>query len=286
MGIWNAGLYDDDNAADLKTTLALVCKVPGDGDRLLNIVSEATGAKSDDGEDAWYWLVLADQFEKRGLASERVRARALALIEGGADLAHARANGADDTYLNKRAAVLAELGARIRAPRPLKPVKKAGKPPELVLQTGQVYAFPTMDGRAWTPYRPANAAPFAPDGWGALVVLDTGRAFGWLPWVALASLTVDPGRKPTLEQAVQGRLIPHLQTQGAGRYVPKRAHAAGLGLELLGEVRLDPRKVAPHLSTLPVAAAIALDWTICYGALRPETRNVPVECELASLLAQ
>lgn len=96
--------------------------------------------------------------------------------------------------------------------------------------------------------------------------------------------TVDPARKPTLEEAVQGRLIPHLQTNGAGRYVPKRAHAKGLGLELLGVVRFDPAKVAPQLSTWPIATAISFDWTICYGAISPETRNVPVVCALATLI--
>lgn len=285
MGTWNAGLYDSDEAADLKKALALVCKVPGDGDRLLEILTEVTGVRASGADDAWYWLVLADQFEKRGLACERVRLRALAIIDEGIDLAHAQGSGADANYLAKRGAVLDELAARLRAPRPLKPVKKAGNAPAMVLQTGEVYAFPTMEGRAWTPYRLPGAAPFAPDGWGALVVLDTGRAFGWLPWVALASLTVDAVRKPTLEDALKGRLIPHLQTDGAGRYVPKRAHAAGLGLELLGTVIFDPAKVAPQLSTWPVSTAIEFDWTICYAALKPDTGNVPVVCELASLIA-
>lgn len=284
MGSWNAGLYDSDAAADLKSTLALVCKVPGDGEQLFAILAQLHGPMLSGADDAWYWLVLADQFEKRGLACAQVQARALDIIGSGEDLDHAREAGADDKFLSKRAAVLDELATRLRSPRPLKPVKKAGKAPELVLETGEVYAFPTMAGRAWHPYRLPNAGPFEADGWGALVVLATGRAFGWLPWVALASLTGDPARKPTLADALRGRLIPHPQTAGAGRFVPKRAHAKGLGLELLGRIRLDAGKVAPELSTLPVSTAIEHDWTICYGALNPAIGKVQLGCELASLL--
>jgi hypothetical protein len=284
MGTWNAGLYDNDEAADLKNTLALVAKVPGDGDQLFRILGELHGAMADGGEDAWYWLALADQFEKRGLACETVQSQALAIIDGGFDLAHARDSGADEKFLKKRAAVLGELAARIRNPRPVKPVKQAGKAPEMVLETGEVHAFPTMGGKAWNPYRLPSAGPFEPDGWGALVVLDTGRAFDWLPWVGLAALTIDPSRKPTLEDALKARLIPHPQTHGAGRFIPKRAHAKGLGLELLGHIRLDAEKVKAQMSTLPVSNAFELDWTICYAALNPVIANVQLGCELTALV--
>lgn len=282
MGTWNAGLYDSDSAADLKNTLALLCKVPANGERLLDLLTELLGVSET--TDAQYWLVVADQFEKRGLHSARVQAHALALIDDGIALAQARDSGADAAFLKKRASVLTELGARLRSPRPCKARKTPSKAPEMVLQTGEVYAFPTCGGRAWHPYRLADAAPFVADGWGALVVLDSGRVFDWLPWVALASLTVDSARKPSLADALAGQLIFHLQTDGAGRFVPKRAHAKGLGLERLGTVVLDPGLVAPHLSTMPVQAAIELDWTICYGAIKPESRHVPLGCCLASLI--
>lgn len=267
MGTWGAALYDDDEAADLKNAIALISKVPGDGDRLLEILERQQEATATDGLDGPFWLVVADQFERRGIACARATETALRIIDAGTDLAACRDRGADDSFLRARAKVLDELAARLRAPRPAKPRRGAGKPPPLVLATGEIYSFRTMAGRAWHPYRLDSAGPFVPDGWGALIVLDTGRAFDWLPWVALAALDVRPDEPPTLAEAIHGRLIFHPQTHGAGRFVPKPAHAKGLGLQLLGQVELDAGRVAPLLSKWPISQAIQFDWTIAYGAL-------------------
>ncbi len=49
---------------------------------------EPTAANNpDDEEHTTFWLVLADQFAKRGIACERVRDKALRIIDDGADLA-------------------------------------------------------------------------------------------------------------------------------------------------------------------------------------------------------
>lgn len=268
MGTWGSALYDNDAASDLKTTVALVAKVPGDGDRLLGILEEAHGSADPADEDgALFWLVVADQFEKRGIVCRRAASMALQVIDSDADLVACKEKGADEKFLRARAKVLQELRERLRQPRPAKAVRKAGKPPPLVLSTGEIYAFPTMSGKAWHPYRLASAGTFVPDGWGALVVLACGRAFEWLPWLALASLTVRTDKRPTLGEALGARLIPHRQTNGAGRFIPKPAHAKGLGLESLGNVALDAALVEPHLSSWSVATAVQFDWTIAYAAL-------------------
>jgi hypothetical protein len=270
MGTWGASLYDDDTASDLKTSVALICKVPAGGNRLLELLRQThTGIDPDDqeGDGTLFWLVAADQFEKKGIACPEAAETALRIIDSGTSLAVCKANGADEKFLKARQKGLLELAARLRQPRPVKAPSKAGKLPPLVLETGQIYAFPTQAHRAWHPYRLDSAGPFVPDGWGALVVLATGRAFEWLPWVALAALTVNPDIKPTLADALQGKLIPHPQTNGAARFAPKPAHAKGLGLSLLGAIELDHERVRPHLSKWPVEKAIQYDWTIAYGAL-------------------
>ena len=164
MGAWGSALYDNDAASDLKNTVALVAKVPGDGDRLLGILEEAHGSADPADEDgALFWLVVADQFEKRGIVCRRAASMALQVIDSDADLVACKEKGADEKFLRARAKVLQELRERLRQPRPAKAVRKAGKPPPLVLSTGEIYAFPTMSGKAWHPYRLASAGTFVPD---------------------------------------------------------------------------------------------------------------------------
>ena len=283
MGTWGAALYDDDAAGDLKNAIALLAKVPVDGNRMLEMLKAFQGdVDLSESGGSLFWLVTADQFEKRGIDCREAIDTALRVIDSGVDLADFADRGADEKLVQARRKVLLELEGRLRNPRPTKAHRKAGKPPPLVLDVGQVFAFPTMARRAWHPYRLPDAGPFVPDGWGALVVLATGRAFDWLPWVAVAGLTVDPGRRSSLEEALDARIVPHPQTDGVGRYVPKAAHAKGLGIELLGKVMIDDAKVQPHLSKWPIETAIQYDWTIAYGALTGNA--VPKDAEPGAVL--
>jgi hypothetical protein len=143
-----------------------------------------------------------------------------------------------------------------------------------------------MNGIGWSPNRLPYLPPFAANEWGAMVVLASGRAFDWLPWCALASLAVDPTVKPTLADVMGARLITHLQTNGAGIFVPKLAHAKGLGLQLLGSIELDPASVKPTLSKWGAERAVQMDWTISYAAYSASCKGLPIGCELASLIVK
>jgi hypothetical protein len=285
MGTWGAALYDDDSASDLRDTIASVCKVPVSGDRLLGILKEMQGECDPTDEDgALFWLVVADQFEKRRIECREASAMALDIIDRGLNLEHAREAGADERFLKKRAAVLQQLAERLRVPRPVRPRVGPRKPPPLVLGTGEIYAFQTMKGRAWHPYRLRCEGPFAPDGWGAMVVLATGRAFDWVPWVSLASLELNEQRKPTLGEALAARLMLQVETDGAGRYIPKRSHARGMNLELLGRVELDSALVEPILSTWRLSRAVRCDWSVCLAGFGAKFTGNPRGPLLSSLL--
>lgn len=186
MGSWGPGLYDDDHAADLKNAIALLCKVPGEGAWLLEkLKAMHYHGHSDDVDNTIFWLVVADQFERKGIACEEASVTALGIIASGLDLAHAQDLNADEKFLKKRGHVLEELAGRLRAPRAIRSKPRPAKAPDMVLATGEIYVFPTMKRRGWHPYRTDRDGPFVPDGWGAMVVLATGRAFDWLPWCAL-----------------------------------------------------------------------------------------------------
>src|SRR5438552_2193801 len=110
MGTWGASLYDDDDASDLRDTLSFVCKVPVSGDRLVELLKGIHGdcdPKDEDG--ALFWLITADQFERRGIECKEAASTAWSVIESGSDLLWAREKGADDTFIRKRKVVLEDL---------------------------------------------------------------------------------------------------------------------------------------------------------------------------------
>jgi hypothetical protein len=249
MGTWGVGLYSDDSAADLKNTLALLTQLPVDGDRLLDIVIDAYGDSVEltaDGGPA-FWLVVADQFERKGIRSARAFQQARKAIDTGADLRDLEARGMPAKDLKKRAAVLAELDRRLQSPRPERARPKATKPPDFVVDIGEVYAFPTMGRQAFNAwYSSWEQAKFEPDGWGAMLVLGRGRVFDWLPWCAVASLTVDPSREPSLDAAASAHLIGDARE---ALCVPRKTHLAKMKMRLLGKLDLDDAKAAAAIAT-------------------------------------
>src|SRR5256885_1954989 len=89
MGAWGAGLYSSDMAGDIRAVINSALRLPLDEDRIVEILSgcERRAASDPDNEDhTTFWLVLADQFEKRGIAHAPTRQKALAIIERGDDL--------------------------------------------------------------------------------------------------------------------------------------------------------------------------------------------------------
>ncbi len=285
MGTWGASIYADDKACDLRDTVSLICKVPVPGNRLLDLLKETCGdCDPADEEGGLFWLVTADQFERRGIECHEVASKALSIIESGLDLVWAKERGADSTFLRKRSLVLKDLAKRLKSPREFRPRTPPRNPPPMVITTGGIYSFPTMNGCAHSPYRLPQDGPFKPDGWGALVALATGRAFDWIPWVAIASLELKTNRKITLEEASRARLIFHSQTSGAGRFIPKSSHARTMGLELLGQVSLDARLVKPHISKWSVARAVEYDWSIVGGAISSKSKLSPRGPKLSSLI--
>ena len=85
MGVWGTGLYSGDFAKDLSSAARAVSQLPFDGERLAELlcsVEPGAANNSSDEDHTTFWLVVADQFAKRGIACERVRKRALAIIDG------------------------------------------------------------------------------------------------------------------------------------------------------------------------------------------------------------
>lgn len=269
MGEWGVGLYQGDTAADLRNTISLLAKLPASGERLLEILLEThgEGVTFDDEDGPTFWLVVADQFERRGIACPEVFERALAAIDTGADLRDWERRDASPSDLKKRAKVLQTLAERLRAPRPLRPRPTGKRPPPLLVDVGEVYRFPAMGRASFNPWFPNwEAGRFQPDGWGALLIVACGRVFDWFPWCAYASLTVDAARKPSLEDAARA----HCTSEAAQLSIPRRSHMKRLAMELLGRLPIDAEKAAKAVPprTTPQYALVA-GWSFYPHAWEP-----------------
>ena len=118
MGAWGGGIYASDFAVDLRGTIKGVLRAPLSDDELAAEIWNAHGAGASDIEALDYWLVLADQFERRGVPHKEVFERARAIIARGEDLAALKELAADPRTIASRRRETAQLMERLRRPRP------------------------------------------------------------------------------------------------------------------------------------------------------------------------
>jgi hypothetical protein len=227
-------------------------------DALVDLLCEAeaqAAANPSDEDHTVFWLVLADQFEKRSLFSRRVRDAAVAIIEGGRDAAMMRALGMTEADLRRRAGKLLELRARIAAqPEATRPRKTLSEPEPYVFAVGGVYAYPTRQGCLINPYmtsRQFDRTTWQPDGVGLLLVLGRGRAFDYLAWYSGATTTV--ASFPTAPD--RDSLIREVRWHAPAIYgncTPKRF--GKMEMRELGVFAIDPERRAhffPYLADAP-----------------------------------
>jgi hypothetical protein len=284
MGAWGTGLYSGDFATDLRAVVAAVSRLPLDEEGLVEAVCAAERIAADnpaDEDHAIFWLVLADQFEKRGIFSARVRDMALAIIDGGKDAEMMQKLGMKPADVRKRAANLSELRARIVAqPMASKPRKIMPGPEPYVLDAGGVYAYPTRGGEPINPFMGAKSfdrAAWRPDGLGLMLVIGRGRAFDHLAWYhAVTSIEVVPAvpERTTLVGEVRwGR--PIYGTLSSAHY--RKMELAQIGVFPINQSRI--AHFFPHLAPGTTFAiqdiSLANDMAIRGLDLRPRRWRRP-----------
>ena len=248
MGVWGAGLYSGDFALDLRAAVGAVVRLPVDPDRIVEILSgmepSAAGDPNDE-EHATFWLVVADQFARRGIAHEPVRRRALQIIDAGADRTALERLGMRPADIGKRLGILAQLRERIAGPITGGRRRVLAKPQPFLAEIGDVLVYPTCNGKCINPYlasrahdrqhTPQGPAPWAQDGWGAIVVIDRGRAFDFLAWYRPVTLAHSTGEKPSLE-VLRTELPWRLGAPGT----LSASHVRKMELERIGAFAIDP----------------------------------------------
>ena len=251
MGVFGTGLYSDDFALDLCSTIRAVLRLPFDPDKLVDVLSgtqPSAANNPNDEEHTTFWLVVADQFAKRDVACDSVRRKALAIIDGGSDLATLENLGMNRSDLRKRRRMLDELRARIVAvPTTSKPRNVLRKPQPLLMEVGDVLVYPTCGGKNINPYYRSKEenihytnngpGPWKQDGWGAMVILDCGRAFDYLSWYRPATLAETRIEKPSLNSS-RGALLWNLESPGTC----SASHFRKMELEKIGVLSVDREK--------------------------------------------
>lgn len=260
-GCWGTGLYSNDTAADLRPVIGAIVKLPLDEDKLVETIKGAFPQAANDPDDedyATFWLVLADQFHKKGIASPQVFDQALEIIDNGSDLRMAAELGMDASELRRQGGMLQALREKISKPVVVKSRKTLKKPQPLIMEIGDVLFYPVAEdwaehkghsiyegGFSLSPRNPYfTETELEEDGWtqvdwGAVVIVDCGRAFGYLSWyrplIACSPLRVKV--KPNYESIMRPR---RWRFGLAGTC--SKSHFERMKLEMAGNVEIDRRK--------------------------------------------
>jgi hypothetical protein len=201
MGTWGVGLYQSDDASDLRDEFREVVRAPWDGDRLR---AWAQDAYPDDSTDLR--LALADLFWSYGIDHHDVFAKALEVVDGGADLDSKRRLGMSERDLKKRSTILDQLAAKLRSTN-LKPRNRRmiEAPEPFLFAPGDCLIYPTSEGRVRNPYvSPAREAAFYTahawerDGWAAAITLGCVHRFETFARYLVAVLRHDDETEPAL----------------------------------------------------------------------------------------
>lgn len=254
MGAWDVTLYGGDAALDVRGGLELWLRIPGSADELVAAMTAGAPASLDPGDEDYptFWLALADQFHRYGIAHAETFRRARQVIEGGLDLAAQRALGLDAEGLAARGAMLQGLLAAWSHPHPRPRRRKLlSRPEPHAFPVGAVLAYPTGGGEPRNYADTKNRLGWAADGWGSAVVLAQGHARGWFAWSCFGRLSAHGAAKPTfaacLDSAIEnqpgdGDLAGDGLAIAINALSP--AHARRMGFERLGQASLDPDAVA------------------------------------------
>jgi len=245
MGAWGLGLYSSDFAQDLRGAIQAVARLPSEPDRLLELLCETERQAANDPADAdhtVFWLVVADQFAKRGIDCAKARDRARAIISEGLDLAAMSSLGMDVKSLGKRRAMLANLESQIATAPPSKPRAVLKAPQKLLLEVGEAVAYPICNGDAINPYTVGKewawVKAWKQDGWGAFVVVERGLAFEFLAWYRPLVVAEPLSERPTLAQLGAPRMW---LLRSPGTLTAR--HAKNMQFDSVGRISIDSEKL-------------------------------------------
>jgi hypothetical protein len=253
MGTWGVGLYQCDDASDLRDEFREVVRAPWDGDRLR---AWALDAYPDAGDNPDLQLVLADLFWIFGIEQRDVLDSALAVVESGADLESKRRLGMSDRDLQRRATVLDQLAAKWRGanlkPRDRRMLKE---PQPFLLEPGACLTYPTAKGRVRNPYvTPARETgyyrlfPWERDGSAAAIVLARVHRYETFARYLVAILRYDADSEPELDiyptlSILHSRTFTFEARRRVHLVSTTRMHLKRMGVSIVGKLTVNSSRI-------------------------------------------
>jgi hypothetical protein len=265
MGTWGPGLYANDLAKDLKSTIASVMKLPHEPADLVRILEDSFPAQSSQEGDEDYtsfWLVVAHDFHKCGVNEPSLFQRAIEIVDSGMDLQCPERQEMSASDQRKRKEMLAELRVELTKPPPIKKRKTLSKPQPLVLSAGDLFIYPVFEyGQCVNPY--SSRWNRDQEAWGAACILRSGHVFEYLAcyWPLVLSsrfeLACKPttadlqsigkqelGRAPRLSRQLKPELEPNAKWELKRPGTCSKIHFQRLQLEILCRLHIEERALA------------------------------------------
>ena len=242
MGTWGPGLYSNDIAKDLKSTITAVARLPLNTDELIDIIVGSfpeAATDADDEDHTTFWLVLADQFHRKGIAHRDLFDRAVGIIESGKDLNTPSVAEMGVGDQRKREKALNKLRRQLTEPVPSKTRKTLSKPQPLILEVGDVVTFPIVDtGGCFNPY--LIKASWTRADWGAAAIVRSGLAFGYLAHYrpVVINRRLKSSAQPTLQT-----LLAHAGWRLARPGTCSKPHFRRMQLEVIGKVAINTERL-------------------------------------------
>ena len=145
MGAWSPALFDDDDAADLRSDYRVYLADAQSDAAATDLAATNYGAAFErPGATTAFWLALASIQWRLGRLDPRVKAVCLTIIDSGIDLE----KWTDSSHRRKREAVLAKLRAMIASPLPAaKPMPKPLPVQLPVWAFGEVVGYRMANGK-------------------------------------------------------------------------------------------------------------------------------------------
>lgn len=139
MGYWSAKLFADDLALDLKHDYLVLLSIGVSNEDAEQYLCEYySDALLDSVESNVFWLALAHCEFKKGLLSDKVKKKALTIINSGADLERWKNN---DKYYSERKKVLEQLKNMLNSEQPKPKVIKKATVHHCPWQVGSLLAY-------------------------------------------------------------------------------------------------------------------------------------------------